>query len=1048
MALIALTDDEYTTPKIPPDPLAAIDVTAMAALQDLGDSWNWAHAQISGDTDLASTISANPGAVISRLLCPRRLGPETSYNVFLVPAFEIGRQAGLGMDVTAVHTADPAWTAATTAPLRLPFYYRFSFRTSDAGDFESLVRKLTPTKLPADVGAAPMAVDQPMAGVPSAGDPLQLEGALRSVATTPSPWSGPDHDAFQLAVQDLINQTTFAPVDDPDHPAPDDPRIVPPFYGQWHAAIKSVDRTSPGWPADLSLDPRNRTAAGMGTQIVQGQRVALMASAWDQVAGVEAANQLLRSAQLGRSALTALWNKHLQPAAPATVLALTAPVHARILASPQTVHAVLAASRVPARICSGAYRKLARPLGPLSRRAAALAGLSTPPAARTPLLTRINAGSVRVAPPPPPPGAMSSLDQVSDGVAAAGQPAGLPGWLRSALDWLAARLTGQAPAVLIAAAVLVAVVAVLAVIAASLPAAAIAIVAVLAAALVVAAVLAAPLLAKTGQADAVSETIRFSALTGAAIAAAPPAGGFAVTEPPAGLGGHGTLTAAAAQRPAGPAGAGGGAATAGPPSGSAPGRPGPPGTPGTPGPAAAAAVIAVAGDSAAAARFRDAVSTALTAVHAPPADPPLAPALDLTALKATVVARLNPAVTVPARMGSIIAMPGGVPWFAADPIEPIMAAPAFPQPMYQPLRDLNQDYLLPGVELIPPDTLGAVVANHGFIEAFMVGLNHEMARQLLWNGYPTDQRGSYFRQFWDVAGYLPQAGDPADPAQLAEALKDIPPISTWPTTRALGDNENRSSVLGDNVVLLIRGELLRRYPNTVIFAGKARAAQQGEPSDNGRALDETDERFPIFRGTLQPDITFFGFNLSVADARGGTAAAPLGFFFGFQEQPTEPRFGLEPDAAGTVQRWEDLAWTNFAGRTLEAGRAAVAGAAGGPGAGLAGAGAGPGQAAAIAPVAGQGTLPASAVSSVFPELHPTEISTYRVASSVFAAVLAAASVPDFLTAGNTPGDVALDGSNPEDSALAWGKDSAQTAAITIRMPFRILVHADALLGSP
>ena len=79
-----------------------------------------------------------------------------------------------------------------------------------------------------------------------------------------------------------------------------------------------------------------------------------------------------------------------------------------------------------------------------------------------------------------------------------------------------------------------------------------------------------------------------------------------------------------------------------------------------------------------------------------------------------------------------------------------------------------------------------MVANHAFIEAYMVGLNHEMARQLLWNGYPTDQRGSYFRQFWDVAGYVPQPGDPTDPAQLAELLKDIPPINTWPLAGPLG----------------------------------------------------------------------------------------------------------------------------------------------------------------------------------------------------------------------------------------------------------------------
>jgi hypothetical protein len=1004
VALIALKDDEYTTPKIVPNPLPAIDVTSVAALQDLGDSWNWAHAQISGDADLAATISANPAAAISRLLCPRRLDPETSYNAFLVPAFEIGRLAGLGLDVSTVATADPAWTSATAAPLRLPFYYRFSFRTSDAGDFESLVRKLTPTELPGDVGSAPMAVDNPAAGVPGAGAPLGLEGALRSAATTSTPWSGPARDAFQLAVQDLLNLTTFSPADDPDQPAHDDPHIVPPFYGQWHAAIKTVAAASPGWPSDLNLDPRNRSAAGMGTRIVQGQRVALLASAWEQVAGVEAANQLLRNAQLSRGALTALWNQHLQPAAPATLLALTAPVHTRIMASPQTVRAVLAASRVPERILSGSYRKLARPLGPLSRRATALAGLTGPPAARTPLLARISADDVRIAPPSPPPGAMTSIDQVSDSVATAAEPTGLPAWLRRLLDWLAARFTSRAPAVLIGLATLVAVAAILAVIAAALPAVVIAIVAALAVVLVIAAVMAAPLLSRLGQADAVSEAIRFTALTGPAIASAPPAAAFAVTEPPTGVGGHGTVRTAAAP---------GGAARGG-------------------------TAAAAAGDSPAAARFRDAVAAVLTAVHAPAADPPLAPALDLASLTSTVVARLNPAVTVPALMSSMVRLPGGVPWFAADPIEPIMAAPSFPQPMYMPLRDLNQDYLLPGVELIPPDTLGAVVANHAFIEGFMVGLNHEMARQLLWNGYPTDQRGSYFRQFWDVAGYLPQAGDPGDPGQLAEALKDIPPIHTWPATRALGDNENRPNVVADNVVLLVRGELLRRYPNTVIFAGRARAAQQGEPNDYGRALDETDERFPIFRGTLGPDITFFGFNLSVDDARGGTAAAPLGFFFVFQEQPTEPRFGLEPDAAGTVQRWEDLAWTNFTG--LSADRAAPGGADGDSGGAV-----GPGAGGAILAGAGPGTLPASAISSVFPELHPTEISRYRVASSVFAGVLAAASIPDFLTAGNSPSGVALDGSNPQDSALSWGQDSAQTAAITIRMPFRILVHVDSLL---
>jgi hypothetical protein len=44
-----------------------------------------------------------------------------------------------------------------------------------------------------------------------------------------------------------------------------------------------------------------------------------------------------------------------------------------------------------------------------------------------------------------------------------------------------------------------------------------------------------------------------------------------------------------------------------------------------------------------------------------------------------------------------------------------------------------------------------------------------------------------------------------------------------------------------------------------------------------------------------------------------------------------------------------------------------------------------------------------------------------------------------------PGGVTLSGANPEDPALAWGVNAAQTAAILIRMPFQIMVHADALL---
>lgn len=360
-------------------------------------------------------------------------------------------------------------------------------------------------------------------------------------------------------------------------------------------------------------------------------------------------------------------------------------------------------------------------------------------------------------------------------------------------------------------------------------------------------------------------------------------------------------------------------------------------------------------------------------------------------------------MTVPARVLSTINIGALLGWKPPDPIQPIMAAPQFPQPMYAPLRDLSPQYVLPGVDQIPPDTVGLLQTNHGFIEAYMVGLNHEMARQLLWVGYPTDLRGSYFRQFWDVSNYVPQRGDPTDPAQLRELLKDIPPIHTWPLAGPLGTHENRAGTVPDNVVLIIRGELLRRYPNTIIYAAKAKVA------DGKRIIDTTDERYPIFGGSLPTDITFIGFNLSVADAKGGTATAPEGFFFVFQQHPTEPRFGLEPSASGTVQHWADLAWTNFAG-VFDFAAAA---------------------------------RPLSAVASQFVEGW----APWRLPSLVLTSILDTVNLPDFLSASTAPSAIAIinDADDPNDTANTWGVDAAQTAYITLRMPYRIAIHADLMV---
>ena len=77
-----------------------------------------------------------------------------------------------------------------------------------------------------------------------------------------------------------------------------------------------------------------------------------------------------------------------------------------------------------------------------------------------------------------------------------------------------------------------------------------------------------------------------------------------------------------------------------------------------------------------------------------------------------------------------------------------MAAPDLSEPTYHQLAAISHDWLLPGLDQLPADTTTLVAANREFIAAFLVGMNHELARELLWREYPTDQRGTYARQFW------------------------------------------------------------------------------------------------------------------------------------------------------------------------------------------------------------------------------------------------------------------------------------------------------------
>ena len=147
-----------------------------------------------------------------------------------------------------------------------------------------------------------------------------------------------------------------------------------------------------------------------------------------------------------------------------------------------------------------------------------------------------------------------------------------------------------------------------------------------------------------------------------------------------------------------------------------------------------------------------------------------------------------------------------------------MAYPVFDTPMFRPLSELSADLLIPNINRVDNNSVTLLETNQPFIEAYMAGLNYEFGRELLWREYPTDQRGSYFRQFWEVASL--EAATTTDPEALRERLRDIPPLHTWLPGSRLGDHDARAN-RAEDVVLVIRGELLKRYPTAVIYAHAA-----------------------------------------------------------------------------------------------------------------------------------------------------------------------------------------------------------------------------------
>jgi len=209
----------------------------------------------------------------------------------------------------------------------------------------------------------------------------------------------------------------------------------------------------------------------------------------------------------------------------------------------------------------------------------------------------------------------------------------------------------------------------------------------------------------------------------------------------------------------------------------------------------------------------------------------------LEKLSEVVAAAIDPTVARPPAVERVLST---LPGFKH--IGPVELEPEIDLPLWSFLSSRSPDWMLPGVgDLIDGDVV-ALSTNPVFVQALLVGANHQATAELRWRNMPLVTRWSPLRKFW----------------QRKSKDVDILPIKSWPTAAALGNTAMVPPERTTEAVVAFRTSLFRRYPATVVYLFPATADWKApKPEDDmnaGRVL-------PTFTGTIGPDVTFFGFPL-------------------------------------------------------------------------------------------------------------------------------------------------------------------------------------------
>ena len=877
-----------------------VDEAMNVALPNHKDIWAWAHVHLNNELDtktgtglineVTNELDTDPDSGISRIISPRKLNKSTSYQAFLIPAFETGRLAGLKEITAGVAAQESSWrttgTSNATKNVRkntFPIYHQWEFATGELGDFETLVSVLKPVITKPESGSLPMDIQDPGFALRNVAKTktLGVEGALKPPAFSSAQFpNGTKDTQFVNELKEFLNLSTNlsdkdvnVSMNNPFNQAPvvDDPIITPPTYGYWHSLIERLGASgNQSWVEELNLDPRWRGVAGLGTQTIQKLQEKLMSRAWQQVGDIKEANQKIVENETAKKIASSIFKKHLQNANGGQFTMLTRATHNRLIApdngKTKTINAIFKDSKVPSVAKSASFRRIVRPGKKMNKKINKTILSTSTNFIHQNLITNFNKGvnNITTAKLKEMPNSAITFSNIGAAVADL-EVDYTENIFYVAKDIIFTVLNDLSPndiSNLTSLETAIAPYESINKVAYDL------------------AIEGVQNLKKNsykksdqGQISVEMRETTFVKIFGKGV--------ISKDDLPT---------------------------------------------------SKVYANVTISRNVAAGERTWEAKSTTIQDIKqfsssftSLLAKTEQANFVTMEKMENRAIGsisnlydvmklRLQPRKTLDKKLRNRISLYKDT----NEPIKPIMAHPKFDEAMYEEVSLISQDFILPNIESLPQDSVTILLTNQKFIESFLMGLNHEMSRELLWREFPTDRMGSYFRQFWDVTDNISE--------EDTEKTYDINQIHTW--KGKLGSHAVVNPD-GGYLVLVVRGQLMMKYPNTMVYAQKA----EYDPTDATKErllpneISDTNTKFPAFSARLEPDVYLFGFDLGLEEAKGERAkpnettnGMNPGWYFVFKERPGQLKFGLDDfvDDLGTpgmptqnADTWNDLSWEHL-----------------------------------------------------------------------------------------------------------------------------------------